>query len=395
MSWRWFVTAWFGVCSLTACPQGSDDPLDGPSSATAAEGSSSMTGETAGESDSDEPSTTTTGTTGDDSVTTTDPGTTSSSTTATSSTDDSTTTGGPAAICGNGVVEDGEACDEGDANADDGTCTLSCALPKCGDGLVQPGNGEECDDGPENSNENHCTKDCVIATCGDGLIEVGVEACDDGDDNNGSKYNGCIPELCQLGPHCGDGVLQDAVEECDNGGENGPEAACSESCTWGGKLVFVTSAFYKGNLGGIGGADMKCKALAAAAGLANAPAFLAWLSAGLTSPAVRMTPSDKPYRLRTGDVIADNWQDLVDGALDAKVNVTEKGTLVEELVPAVWSNTIPSGALKDNESACNSWTSDVADHSGNSGVATSASTEWTDNGALPCSVNARLYCVEQ
>src|SRR5690349_2961601 len=35
-------------------------------------------------------------------------------------------TGGSEAACGNGTVDDGEECDDGDANSDTGACTAAC-----------------------------------------------------------------------------------------------------------------------------------------------------------------------------------------------------------------------------------------------------------------------------
>jgi cysteine-rich repeat protein len=48
-------------------------------------------------------------------------------------------------VCGDGVVEGTEECDQGVANADDGHCTAACVHARCGDGLVSP--SETCDDG--------------------------------------------------------------------------------------------------------------------------------------------------------------------------------------------------------------------------------------------------------
>lgn len=48
---------------------------------------------------------------------------------------------------------------------------------RCGDGQVD--DGEECDDGNED-NEDACLRRCVLATCGDGHVHAGVEECDDG-----------------------------------------------------------------------------------------------------------------------------------------------------------------------------------------------------------------------
>lgn len=53
-------------------------------------------------------------------------------------------------VCGNGTVEEGEACDEGEAhNSDepDATCRTDCTAQRCGDGIVDSGAGEGCDGG--------------------------------------------------------------------------------------------------------------------------------------------------------------------------------------------------------------------------------------------------------
>lgn len=44
--------------------------------------------------------------------------------------------------CGNGRVEDGEECDDGNMSNRD-LCLIGCTKASCGDGYVQP--GEECD----------------------------------------------------------------------------------------------------------------------------------------------------------------------------------------------------------------------------------------------------------
>jgi cysteine-rich repeat protein len=65
-------------------------------------------------------------------------------------------------LCGNGVVDEGEECDDGnDDNFDD--CRNDCTLPFCGDGILDP--GEDCDDG-NNMNGDGCDADCMIEACG-------------------------------------------------------------------------------------------------------------------------------------------------------------------------------------------------------------------------------------
>lgn len=72
---------------------------------------------------------------------------------------------------------------------------------RCGDGTIDPGEG--CDDGDANGDGAPCTSACVPARCGDGLLLIGVEGCDDGNTFGG---DGC-------GPSCRtpvDGSLADA-----------------------------------------------------------------------------------------------------------------------------------------------------------------------------------------
>ena len=67
---------------------------------------------------------------------------------------------GGAGMCGNGLLDVGEECDDGNVNDGD-DCTMNCLLPAiCGDGLVQ--GGEACDDG--NAVEtDECTTRCTLS----------------------------------------------------------------------------------------------------------------------------------------------------------------------------------------------------------------------------------------
>lgn len=67
---------------------------------------------------------------------------------------------GESAICGNGVVETGEQCDDGNPSAGDG-CD-ACAFENCGDGVVDP--GEPCDDGNQDDTDD-CTRACQLTAC--------------------------------------------------------------------------------------------------------------------------------------------------------------------------------------------------------------------------------------
>ncbi|WP_426750412.1 DUF4215 domain-containing protein [Myxococcus sp. Y35] len=67
------------------------------------------------------------------------------------------------ALCGNGVIDLGEACDDGvNNNGAYGGCTRTCQLaPRCGDTVVQEHEGEECDDGNTTSRDG-CSETCRL-----------------------------------------------------------------------------------------------------------------------------------------------------------------------------------------------------------------------------------------
>jgi cysteine-rich repeat protein len=155
-------------------------------------------------------------------------------------------------ICNDGYITGSEECDGEDlrgktckdfSNADneqflagDLACSVTncmintdaCYTAACGDGTVDP--GEECDDG-NNLAEDGCSAGCIEELCGDGTKNNGddlgnnIEACDDG---NTVAGDGCSAE-CVL-EFCGDGVrnngdeLGNNIEECDGSDR------CSEEC---------------------------------------------------------------------------------------------------------------------------------------------------------------------
>ncbi|MCH8147578.1 MAG: DUF4215 domain-containing protein [Planctomycetes bacterium] len=91
-------------------------------------------------------------------------------------------------ICGNGNLDPGEECDDGNTDNSDG-CSSTCTVEPdcqctgdpsvctcCGDGSVE--GSEACDDG-NNDNTDACLNTCVNARCGDKVPGPG-EDCDDG-----------------------------------------------------------------------------------------------------------------------------------------------------------------------------------------------------------------------
>jgi cysteine-rich repeat protein len=132
--------------------------------------------------------------------------------------------------CGNRILDrlvkrDGglEQCDEGAAGS--ARCSPSCLLRYCGNGIVDP--GEVCDDGNQVSGDG-CEPTCMsTGGCGNGKVDVG-EQCDDG---NTTTSDSCI--ACRLA-FCGDGWTRapfpgDAGEQCDTGGMS---TICNANCTF-------------------------------------------------------------------------------------------------------------------------------------------------------------------
>ncbi len=121
--------------------------------------------------------------------------------------------------CGNGMVEGGEECDDGNqVNTD--ACTNACLNKRCGDGYVQ--SGEQCDDGNQNQNDA-CKNNCTNNVCGDQIVNPDTEECDDG---NTVNNDGCT-NLCKS-PVCGDGIKQTG-EQCDDGNQVNTDA-CTNAC---------------------------------------------------------------------------------------------------------------------------------------------------------------------
>ncbi len=132
------------------------------------------------------------------------------------------------------TVQDGNECTT--AAGARGICQGgSCQKSSCGDGVLDA--GEECDDGNQ-VNEDACLTTCLWNTCGDGYFDPGSEECDDGNDNFlDSCLPGCVRNVC------GDGVLNLAAESCEEtlgtAAASNPNDGCNQCLltTWVPELV--------------------------------------------------------------------------------------------------------------------------------------------------------------
>jgi cysteine-rich repeat protein len=155
------------------------------------------------------------------------------------------------AICGNGAVETGEECEDGNTTDGDG-CSSSCLreggdiVGICGDGNLDrsSGAGEDCDDGNTTDGDG-CSATClnegaraIGATCGNGSVgyvsSQGGEDCDDGNKSSGDGCSSiCLNEgsssAADISAICGDGTLTSPYETCDDGNTTDGDG-CSSSC---------------------------------------------------------------------------------------------------------------------------------------------------------------------
>lgn len=120
--------------------------------------------------------------------------------------------------CGNGVVDFLEACDDGNTNNGDG-CDNNCMQTFCGNGIKT--DGEQCDDGNQ-VNGDGCDLNCTMSGCGNG-VQSGNEACDDG---NAVEGDGCDSNCTASA--CGNGIMGGG-ESCDDGNTDSADG-CSASC---------------------------------------------------------------------------------------------------------------------------------------------------------------------
>lgn len=170
--------------------------------------------------------------------------------------------------CGDGVLQQGEECDDRNVRDNDGCTSLcrieksycqdgtlcgknkcgsgvACSVAYCGDGIVNSALNEECDDGNRDSDDD-CDVFCKwvpLPECGDGIVQSQYELCDDGEENsnapNAECRINCVPE------RCGDGIFDSFIEECDDG-NNLSNDGCSAVCT-----LPEGAAPWSSNIGGV------------------------------------------------------------------------------------------------------------------------------------------------
>jgi cysteine-rich repeat protein len=128
------------------------------------------------------------------------------------------------AECGDGLRDQGEACDDGNSESGDGcsaTCRIEATEATCGDGKVEE--AEACDDGNQQPGDG-CDDRCRSESCGNGRRGV-AEECDP------PSAGVCTDQCLLVSEHCGDGKVQeDEHEQCDDGNQDATDG-CSDCRT--------------------------------------------------------------------------------------------------------------------------------------------------------------------
>lgn len=281
--------------------------------------------------------------------------------------------------CGDGIVQGPEQCEVASYNSplpgnssenQQYQCGASCQANiggYCGDGVVQNNFGEQCESSTPCVTEDGsagvraCTSSCqnsplciaASISCGDG-IRNGNEECDTHDLGGQS----CQSLGFQQGSLSCDASCNLNINSCSN--VTGPDANATIFVTrnsYSGDLVSAATALGYSGSDGLAAADYLCQSQANSAPAGNllSGTWKAWLSNNATSARDRLVHNVSPYILVTGDVVANNWTDLVDGSdLRHNINFDQNGT---EVSTYVHSNTDQSGVKITTASACDNWSS--------------------------------------
>lgn len=167
------------------------------------------------------------------------------------------------------------------------------------------------------------------------------------------------------------------------------DCSAKPSGTTQGKIVFITSQEYDGNLGGVSGANQKCQMHAKNAGLSGT--FKAWIADDNSSPWTSFARSTVPYVMTNGMQIAPNWQALITSNLENKLDVNEFGK--KHVNAGAWTGTDEGKKLEN----CRGWTTNDSGEGGTEGCSSTTDSRWgrTNCGENWCSSKYRLYCFQQ
>lgn len=163
-------------------------------------------------------------------------------------------------VCGNAVVEAGEACDDGNPMSGDG-CDSNCSDTGCGNSIRA--GSEECDDGNLGQADG-CSATCRLEICGNAILDP-RESCDDG---NVASGDGCDANCSPTA--CGNEIITSG-EGCDDGNTVAGDG-CDSNCTatgCGNDVLTAPEQCDDGNVVSDDGCDANCTTTACGNGIAG------------------------------------------------------------------------------------------------------------------------------
>ena len=182
------------------------------------------------------------------------------------------------------------------------------------------------------------------------------------------------------------GVDSGTDASVDSGTEPGMDASTDSGVSE--RRIFITNAVRDAALGGTDGADALCAAEARDAALGGE--FKAWLSTISSPVSERLTHSTVPYVRVDGTMVANDWDDLVDGAILAPINLNANGELRSG---DTWTGTLSTGAAYLGDD-CVAFT-DATARLALCGSSAATNAAWTASMLPRCDSPLRLYCIEQ
>jgi cysteine-rich repeat protein len=274
-------------------------------------------------------------------------------------------------------------------------CTIACAVERNDQRITEQGQGVTY--WPNSTGETSALLDTSIST---GTATSGAspdtgQKTTSGASMTGGEVSGTDTTVSSSsstgtpGPVCGDGVVEGG-EACDDGND-APDDGCQQCAR--DSIIFVSSEVYQGfALGGLHGADQRCRSLAAKAELMRFETFRAWLSTPTESAADRLLHSRGPYKLVNGLVVANDWDALTSGTLQNPILVDEHSQTQD--LP-VWTGTLANGQPALGSEFCGDWNENAGLEFGGVGLCASKDSMWSFYEQAPCGAEIPIYCIEQ
>lgn len=177
---------------------------------------------------------------------------------------------------------------------------------------------------------------------------------------------------------CGNNITE-KNEECDG------EIECEDNCIYN-RYIFVST--YEQT--GLFLDDLWCAHNADLRGFDRELRWIVWRSTSEENIKDIIFQSPNKYLRLDGEIIANNFQDLINGNIQNPININQYGENVQNEL--VWTGTNEFGNYTG--SSCLNWNTDSEAVAGTYGNTSFISKQWTNYGTEICSNKYRFYCIE-